>query len=177
MLFLIWLQWQRALAMDSQWELLLPHQVRIYSNVCRSACILKKHKQIHLITLYIIFTTELAKCNWPWWDSICLFLPGSDGAFWMWRLNNLTCIYSLSKKQKTRTPWKLIFLFINYFILFKQQADHIFFFFFFSFLLKLWVNEIIGSPVVTHHFSQALSKKLRKGDKEEKVVPHWIPKT
>lgn len=177
MLFLIWLQWQRALAMDSQWELLLPHQVRIYSNVCRSACILKKHKQIHLITLYIIFTTELAKCNWPWWDSICLFLPGSDGAFWMWRLNNLTCIYSLSKKQKTRTPWKLIFLFINYFILFKQQADHIFFFFFFSFLLKLWVNEIIGSPVVTHHFSQALSKKLRKGDEEEKVVPHWIPKT
>lgn len=174
MLFLIWLQWQRALAMDSQWELLLPHQVRIYSSVCRSASILKKHKQIHLITLYIIFTTELAKCNWPWWDSICLFLPGSDGAFWMWRLNNLTCIYSLSKKQKTRTPWKRIFLFINYFILFKQQADHIFFF---LFLLKLWVNEIIGSPVVTHHFSQALSKKLRKGDKEEKVVSHWIPKT
>lgn len=40
------------------------------------------------------------------------------------------------------------------------------------FLLKLRVNEIIDSPVVTHHFSQALSKKLRKGDKEEKVVPH-----
>lgn len=175
MLFLIWLQWQRALAMDSQWELLLQHQVRIYSNVCRSACILKKHKQIHLITLYIIFTTELAKCNWPWWDSICLFLPGSDGAFWMWRLNNLTCIYSLSKKKK-QGPHESLFFYLLIILYFSSNKQTIFSFFLF-FLLKLRVNEIIGSPVVTHHFSQALSKKLRKGDKEEKVVPHWIPKT
>lgn len=173
MLFLIWLQWQRALAMDSQWELLLPHQVRIYSNVCRSACILKKHKQIHLITLYIIFTTELAKCNWPWWDSICLFLPGSDGAFWMWRLNNLTCIYSLSKKQKTRTPWKLIFLFINYFILFKQQADHIFFFFFFSFFTEIvseWNNRLSSCDSPLQPSSQQEIEERRQGGKSSSTL-------
>lgn len=38
------------------------------------------------------------------------------------------------------------------------------------FFLKMQVNEIIDSPVVTHHFRQALSKKWKKGEEGEKIV-------
>lgn len=171
MLFLIWLQWQRALAMDSQWELLLQHQVRIYSNVCRSACILKKHKQIHLITLYIIFTTELAKCNWPWWDSICLFLPGSDGAFWMWRLNNLTCIYSLSKKKK-QGPHESLFFYLLIILYFSSNKQTIFsfFLFFFTEIASEWNNRLSSCDSPLQPSSQQEIEERRQGGKSSSTL-------